>query len=93
MDYFTKWLEAYSLPNHEAATVAEVLVRDFFIRVGVLDELHSDQGRVFESRVFQQCCMLLAVHKTHTTPLRPQSDGMDGMARINRTGTCGCHLS
>ena len=26
-DHFTKWLEAYSLPNQEAVTVAEVLVK------------------------------------------------------------------
>ena len=25
MDYFTKWPEAYALPNHKAKTVAEVL--------------------------------------------------------------------
>ena len=26
MDYFTKWLEAYALPDQEAKTVATVLV-------------------------------------------------------------------
>lgn len=26
MDYFTKWPESYALPNHEAETIAEVLV-------------------------------------------------------------------
>ncbi|KAK3882385.1 hypothetical protein Pcinc_013251 [Petrolisthes cinctipes] len=51
MDYFTKWPEAYALPNHEAGTVAEVLVDQFFARFGVPRELHSDQGREFESRV------------------------------------------
>ncbi len=44
MDYFTKWPEAYALPNHEATTVAEVLVEQFFTRFGVPGELHSDQG-------------------------------------------------
>ena len=76
MDYFTKWPEAYALPNHEATTVAEVLVDQFFSRFGVPGELHSDQGREFESEVFQECCKLLGTRKTRTTPLRPQSDGM-----------------
>ena len=31
-DYFTKWPEAYSLPNQEAITVAEVLVKEFVSR-------------------------------------------------------------
>jgi hypothetical protein len=30
MDYFTKWLEAYAIPNPEALTVAEALVTYFF---------------------------------------------------------------
>jgi hypothetical protein len=27
MDYFTKWLEVYTIPNQEASTVADALVR------------------------------------------------------------------
>lgn len=83
MDYFTKWPEAYALPNHEAETVASVLVNECFTRFGVPSELHSDQGREFESRVFRECCDLLGVRKTRTTPLHPQSDGM--VERFNRT--------
>lgn len=33
--YFTKWLEAYTILNHEAAMVARVLVDEFFARFGV----------------------------------------------------------
>lgn len=40
-DYFTKWPEAYALPN---ATVAEVLVKEYLCHYGVPLELHSDQG-------------------------------------------------
>ncbi|ROT79030.1 hypothetical protein C7M84_002246 [Penaeus vannamei] len=76
MDYFTKWPEAYVLPDHEAETVAEALVSNFITRFGVPCELHSDQGREFESVVFQECCRLLGIKKTRTTALRPQSDGL-----------------
>ncbi|KAK3894240.1 hypothetical protein Pcinc_002002 [Petrolisthes cinctipes] len=76
MDYFTKWLEAYAIPDQEAATVAQVLVDQFFCRFGMPQELHSDQGRNFESAVFCESCKLLGIKKTRTTPLRPQSDGM-----------------
>ena len=44
MDCFSKWPEAYALPNQEAVTVADVIVSQFFIWFGVPDELHSDQG-------------------------------------------------
>ena len=83
MDYFSKWPEAYPLPNQEAITVAKVLVNEFFCRFGIPLELHSDQGRNFESNVFQEVCRLLHIKKTRTTPLHPQSDGM--VERLNRT--------
>ncbi len=82
-DYFTKWVEAYALPNQEAVTVAEVLVREFVSRFGVPMILHSDQGWNFESAVFGEMCSLLGVEKTRTTPFHPQSDGM--VERFNRT--------
>ncbi|ROT85242.1 hypothetical protein C7M84_019235 [Penaeus vannamei] len=72
MDYFSKWPEAGALPNHEAETVAEFLVTQVFTRFGVPGELHSDQGREFESRVFRECCRLLGIHKTRTTPCAPK---------------------
>lgn len=82
-DYFTKWPEAYALPNQEAASVAGVLVKEYVCHYGVSLELHSDQGRNFESNLFQEMCALLGINKTPTTPLHPQSEGM--VERLNRT--------
>ena len=83
MDYFTKWPEAYAIPNQEATTVARKLVDEFFTRFGMPNELHSDQGRNFESAVFKECCSLMGVRKTRTTALHPESDGM--VERFNAT--------
>ena len=82
MDYFTKWPETYAIPNQEATTVAKKLV-EFFARFGIPNELHSDQGRNFESSVFKECCTLMGVRKTRTTALHPESDGM--VERFNAT--------
>ena len=82
-DYFTKWTESHPMPNQEATTVAKLLVEEFVVRFGAPRQLHSDQGRNFESAVFQEMCRLLDIDKTRTTPLRPQSDGM--VKRFNRT--------
>jgi hypothetical protein len=82
-DYFTKWKEAYAMPDQTAVTVALIVVNEFVSRFGVPDQMHSDQGRNFESAVFQQMCELLGIDKTRTTPLRPQSDGM--VERFNQT--------
>ena len=46
-DYFTRWTEAYALPNQEASTVARKLVDEFFLRFSPPEQLHSDQGPKF----------------------------------------------
>jgi transposase InsO family protein len=76
MDYFTKWPKAYANLDQEASTVADVLVTNFSFRFGIPRELHSDQGRNFESRLLQEILQRLGVGKTPTTPLHPQSDGI-----------------
>ena len=84
--YWAQWdtlQQAYAIPNQEAITVAKVLVEEFFCRFGVPLEIHSDQGRNFESSVFREVCKLQQVSKTRTTPLHPQSDGM--VERMNCT--------
>ena len=75
-DYFTRWAEAYALPNQEATTVARKLVDEFVCRHGVPESLHSDQGADFESKLFTEMCKILGIHKTRTTAYHPQSDGL-----------------
>ena len=74
-DYWTKWMEAYAIPDQQAEMVATKLVDEFICRFGVPQELHSDQGRNFESEVFQVMCQLLGIRKTRTTAYNPKSDG------------------
>ncbi|KAJ8349267.1 hypothetical protein SKAU_G00243970 [Synaphobranchus kaupii] len=82
MDYFTKWPEAFAIPDQSAAMTAERHVEEMFTRFGAPAELHSDQGRNFESQVLAEVCKRLGVIKTRTTPLHPQSDGL--VERFNR---------
>ena len=70
-DYFTKWVEAYPLQDQRAETIAMVFVREFVSRFGVPLQLHSDQGRNFESVLFNDVCNLLGMDKTCTTALYP----------------------
>ena len=82
-DYFTRWIEAYPMSDQQAETTANHLVFQFFSRFGIPYEIHSDQGRNFESRLFQEICHLLEIKKTRSTPYRPQSNGL--IERFNRT--------
>ncbi|CAB0009032.1 unnamed protein product, partial [Nesidiocoris tenuis] len=83
MDYFTKWPEAFPVPDRTAETVAEGLVEHVVSRLGIPLEIHTDQGPEFESAVFQHALQVLGIKRTRTTSLHPQSNGM--VERFNRT--------
>ncbi|CAG2205381.1 unnamed protein product [Mytilus edulis] len=82
-DYYTKWTESFPMPNMEASTVVKIIVEEVIARFGVPSWIHSDQGRQYESRLFQEVCKVLDIKKTRTTPYHPQSDGM--VERFNKT--------
>ena len=82
-DYFTKWVDAIPIRNQKASTIAQKVLDRIITIFGVPMQIHSDQGRSFESKIFQEMCKLLGIEKTRTTPYRPQSDGM--IERANRT--------
>ncbi|CAC5379679.1 unnamed protein product [Mytilus coruscus] len=68
-DYYTKW--TFAMPNIEAKTVAKIIVEEVIVRFGVPHWIHSDQGRQFESLLFQEMCRILNIKKTCTTPYHP----------------------
>ena len=82
-DYFTKWSEAYPLPDAEAHTCMTALYNNFFSRFGLPRQIHSDQGKNFESKLFTELCHIAGIDKTHTTPFHHRSDGQT--ERMNRT--------
>jgi len=83
VDAFTKWVEAYTLPDQEASTCMTAVYNGFFSRFGLSRQLHSDQGRNVESALVRELCTFTGIHKTRTTPFHPRSDGLT--ARANRT--------
>lgn len=70
-DYFTRWMEAFPLPNQDVSTVATNLVDEVFLRFGVLEQLHSDQGWQFKAQMITKLCKMLNIQKTHTAPYHP----------------------
>jgi len=82
-DAFTKWVEAYPLPDQEAATCITAVYNGMFSRFGLPRQLHSDQGRNFESQLVTDLCNITGVYKTRTTAFLRRSDGLT--ERANRT--------
>ena len=67
-NYYTRWVEAYAIPDQGASTVAQKLVNELFCRFSPPEQLHSDQGHQFESELVAEVCKLLKICKTRTTP-------------------------
>jgi len=63
VDCFTKWAEYFLLKNARASTIAEVFVNQVVSRHGVPLELHTDQGKNFKSRLFQELSWMLGSRK------------------------------
>lgn len=57
-DHFTRWYDAIPIPNGFAATVARILDEQIFSYYGIPEQIHSDQGRQFESNLLRECCRL-----------------------------------
>ena len=51
IDCFTKWVEAFPLKNFKAKTIADIFVKQFVSRHGIPFEVHTDQGKCFESKI------------------------------------------
>ena len=63
-DHLTQWMKAFLIPNQDTATVAEKLVNEVFMQFSIPEQLHSDQGHQFESKLIAEICHLLNIEKT-----------------------------
>ena len=82
VDHFTRWQDAFLLPDATASTVATALEERVFCYHGLPEQIHSDQGTQFESELMAELCDLWSVQKSRTTPYHPQGNGV--VERENR---------
>ena len=82
MDYVTKWPEAFALRNGTAETIVNFLI-EVTARIGVPQELLTDNGSNFMSKVMKKYCSMTGIKQIRTSPYHPQTDGM--VERFNAT--------
>ena len=86
-DYYTKWVEAYAMPNEEAITVANALIKGIICRHGSPTYTISDRGTQFTSDVFREVTELLGVKQRITATYNPMADGQAEKAIGTLTNT------
>ena len=59
----------------DAETSARAIVENIVCRYGAFRDIHSDQGRNWESRVFAEVLNLLQIRRTRNTPMYPKGNG------------------
>ncbi|VDH95198.1 Hypothetical predicted protein [Mytilus galloprovincialis] len=62
-DVFTKFTQAFPTRDQKATTVHKVLVKAWFLKLGIPKRLHSDHGRNFEGVVIRELCRIYDIKK------------------------------
>jgi transposase InsO family protein len=81
-DYATRYPEAVALKSKEAVHVAEQLWK-IFSRVGVSQEILTDQGPNFTSQLLKEMQRMIQVKPIRTIHYHPQTNGL--VERFNGT--------
>ena len=81
-DYATRFQEAIALKSITAETIPEELIK-LFARVGIPEEILTDQGTNFTAELLKELYRLLHVKSIRNSPYHPQTDGL--VERFNRT--------
>jgi transposase InsO family protein len=67
-DHFSRYVEAFPIPDQRAETCARVYATQIITRHGTGSKLITDQGRTFMSQFFKETCKILGFRHVSTTP-------------------------
>ena len=75
VDHLTGWVEAFPLSSATTAAVAKIILEQIIPRYGIVENIDSDQGRHFTSKVLQDLIRSFDISWDFHTPWHPPSSG------------------
>lgn len=91
MDRFTRWPEAFPIPDIRAETICKTFWNGWICRFGCPNALISDRGSQFLSSLMKQLTTSLGIQHRFSTSYHPQSNGL--LERFHRTLKAGLRCS
>jgi cleavage and polyadenylation specificity factor subunit 1 len=74
-DHFTRWPEAFPIPDIRAETVSRALLSGWISHFGCPQTITTDQGRQFESQFFHSLSKMCGIHLCRTTSHHTAANG------------------
>ena len=76
IDHFSKFAVTSAVPDCKAHTVAHVIVTEYILRYGAMQELVSDNASYLASELITEIGKLLAIDRYFTTPYHHEGSGL-----------------
>ena len=76
IDYRSKWVEARATPSTDSTVTAKALYELIITRHGCPNEIVTDRGTNFLSKMMKEIYHMMDIKKLNTSSYHPQTDGM-----------------